>query len=117
MRPANDTEIYLHVLPVDFRKSINGLAAIVEKDLQLDLFKPSSFVFCNRQRDKVKLLYWDKNGFCLWYKRLEKHKFKWPRNNDNDCLHLSGEQINWLLDGFDIFTHPPHELLKYNSIS
>lgn len=58
--------------PVDFRKSINGLAALVE----LDIFNPVLFVFLNRPRSQVKVLYWERNGFCLWLKRLEAERFK-----------------------------------------
>jgi len=70
--------VYLYRDPVDMRKSIDGLAAIVECEIEQSPFESSLFVFCNRQRDKVKLLYWERNGFVLWYKRLEKQRFKWP---------------------------------------
>ena len=62
--------IYLHRDVVDFRKSINGLMVIVEQEMQLSPFAPALFVFCNRNRDRLKVLYWDQTGFCLWYKRL-----------------------------------------------
>nr|WP_248298791.1 IS66 family insertion sequence element accessory protein TnpB [Vibrio parahaemolyticus] len=74
-------EIYLYRESVDFRKSINGLAAIIENDTDLPLGSGALFLFTNKQRDKVKVLYWDKTGFALWYKRLEKAKYKW--------LHIS----------------------------
>ena len=61
--------IYLYKQPVDFRKSINGLSAIVEAEMDRSPFSGAVFVFCNRRRDKVRALYWDKTGFCLWYKR------------------------------------------------
>jgi len=63
----------LHRKPVDFRKSINGLTTIVEQEMDSDVFSGQVFVFCNKSRDKLKVLYWDKTGFALWYKRLEKH--------------------------------------------
>lgn len=69
--------IYLCVDAVDFRKSINELAALVEAELELSVFNGALFVFCNKSRDKLKLLYWDKTGFALWYKRLDKNRFKW----------------------------------------
>jgi hypothetical protein len=72
----NKTAIYLHVDPVDFRKSINGLSLIVEDEMALSSISGSLFVFCNKKRDKLKALYWDESGFALWYKRLEKEKFK-----------------------------------------
>jgi len=71
--------VYLCVDAVDFRKSINGLAALVEAELELPALSGALFVFCNKGRDKLKLLYWDSTGFALWYKRLDKDKFKWPK--------------------------------------
>jgi transposase len=67
VEPAN---IYLYMDIVDFRKSINGLIVVVEQDMNLNPFRDALFVFCNKKRDKVKILYWDKTGFALWYKRL-----------------------------------------------
>ena len=61
----------------DMRKSINGLSVLVD-EYDLDPFSGNLFAFCNRRRDKLKILYWDYNGFCLWYKRLEQHCFRWP---------------------------------------
>ena len=69
-------DIYLYRESVDFRKSINGLAAIIENDKDLPLGSGALFLFTNKQRDKIKVLYWDKTGFALWYKRLEKAKIK-----------------------------------------
>ena len=71
---------------VDFRKSINGLAAIIESDTDLPLGSGALFLFTNKQRDKIKVLYWDKTGFALWYKRLEKAKYKWPQKSKTKCL-------------------------------
>ena len=75
MRPAEDVEVYLCREVVDFRKSINGLSILVEEQLGLSPFGPQLFVFCNRKRDKLKILYWERSGFVLWYKRLEKQRF------------------------------------------
>lgn len=78
-------EIYLYRESVDFRKSINGLAAIIESDTDLPLGSGALFLFTNKQRDKIKVLYWDKTGFALWYKRLEKAKYKralLPKSNE-----------------------------------
>jgi transposase len=63
-------EVFLHRDVVDFRKSINGLAGIVEDELEHDAYTGALFVFCNKAKDKLKILYWDKTGFALWYKRL-----------------------------------------------
>lgn len=99
--------IYVHRAPVDFRKSINGLSVLVQEAMALDAFSGSLFVFGCRARNKIKILYWDKTGFCLWYKRLEKDKFKWPKQGDA-ILSLSPEQFDWLLRGLDISKLTPH---------
>ncbi len=103
--------IYLHRDSVDFRKSINGLSLLVEQEMGLDLYAQAMFVFCNKGRDKLKILYWDKTGFALWYKRLEKQKFKWPKQGDN-TINLSAQQLDWLLTGFDVVGH---QTLHYKS--
>jgi transposase len=107
--------VYLHRDSVDFRKSIDGLSLIVEQAMGLSVFDSSLFVFCNKRRDKIKILYWDRSGFCLWYKRLEKEKFKWPRKNDHNVISLTEEQFHWLLRGFDINQIKPHKKLIYCS--
>ena len=71
--------VYLHRQPVDFRKSINGLVKVVEQAMGRSPMDEALFVFGARGRDKIKVLYWDRTGFCLWYKRLEKDRFAWPR--------------------------------------
>lgn len=108
--PVDQILVYLE--PVDMRKSIDGLAAIVELELELSPFSPALFVFCNRGRDKVKLLYWERNGFVLWYKRLEKQRFRWPSQLSN----LTSEQLSWLLGGLDIEAMQPHSALKFNGV-
>ena len=97
--------IYLYRDVVDFRKSINGLALVVEQELERSAFEPALFLFCNRARDKLKILHWDHTGFGLWYKRLEKARFKWPRNHQNAELELDPQQLDWLLKGYDIIGH------------
>jgi len=109
MVPGN-TRVYLSVGPTDMRKSINGLSILVEDCLKLDPFSGHLFVFCNRRRNIIKILYWDKNGFCLWHKRLEKDRFKWPRNEE-EVLLISRRELGWLMAGLDITT--AHHRLKY----
>lgn len=108
--------VYLHRAPVDFRKQINGLALIVQESMALDPMQTSLFVFTNRRGTQIKALWWDKTGFCLWIKRLEKDRFKWPFSHDSDVLKLNGEQLNYLLQGFDIFLIPPHQRLIYGAV-
>lgn len=117
MRPANTLPVvYLCREAVDFRKGINGLAILVEATLAQDPFSESLFVFCNRKRDKIKILYWERNGFCLWQKRLERARFHWPRQHRGDVITLTGQQLNWLLDGYDISRLEPHKKLHYRSV-
>lgn len=95
--------VYLHRDFVDFRKAINGLAAMVEDELPL--MSGALFVFCNKGRDKLKILYWDKTGFALWHKRLEKDKFKWPTQLPDVHIELNEAHLHWLLSGFDVAGH------------
>jgi len=78
------TDVKVYVVPgvTDMRKAIDGLSVIVEEGLELDPFSGHLFCFCNRHRDMVKVLYWDRNGFCIWQKRLERGRFEWPRDED-----------------------------------
>jgi len=103
-------EVYLHRQFVDFRKSINGLAALVESELELPIISGALFVFCNKNRDKLKLLYWDKTGFALWYKRLDKDKFKWPSKLSSATMNLTEQQLHWLLSGYDVIGHQPMDV-------
>lgn len=111
----NTAAVYLHRDPVDFRQSINGLSVLVTEAMELDVFSSAIFVFGNRSRNKVKILYWDKTGFCLWYKRLEKNKFKWPRKGEA-VLNLSAEQFDWLLRGLDIEKLIPHSEQSFSFV-
>ncbi|AHK15537.1 transposase [Thalassolituus oleivorans R6-15] len=117
LRPSASVQVYLYAGAVDMRKSINGLSALIEQELELNPMINALFVFCNRNRDKVKLLYWERNGFVLWYKRLEKQRFKWLKPTDTASLCIDGYQLNLLLDGLDIFNNKPHETLFYSAIN
>lgn len=108
--------VYLHREPVDFRKGVNGLAAIVEGAMGRSPFSGAVFLFCNRSRDKLKLLYWDATGFALWYKRLEEAKFHWPRRAAESVLELSEDQLQWLLSGYDITRMQPHARVQYSRV-
>lgn len=116
MMHFSEAPVYLHREPVDFRKAINGLSLIVETAMAHSIFDGGLFVFCNKKRDKLKVLYWDTTGFCLWHKRLEQDKFMWPRKHDNEVIHWNKEQLDWLLRGFNVAQIKPHKALKYNAI-
>lgn len=115
LRPAHTAQVYLYAEPVDMRKSIDGLSILVEQEMALSPLDEALFVFCNRSRDKIKLLCWEKNGFIVWYKRLEKQRFRWPKAGET--LSLTGQELNWLLDGFDIFNNQPHSRLHIDSVN
>lgn len=82
------------------RKSIDALAAEVTYVVQQDPFSRQVFVFCSRDRSRLKILFWDLNGFWLFYKRLERGRFRWPSTNQPVCI--TRRQLTWLLDGLPI---------------
>ena len=117
LRPGLEVgKVYLCRQHVDMRKSINGLSMLVETVLAKDPFSGHLFVFCNKRRDKLKMLYWEVNGFVLWYKRLEKQRFKWPKNIEDETVTLTGKELNWLLDGYDISLLKPHKKLHFSTV-
>lgn len=83
---------------MDFRKSIDGLAALVELDIKVAVFDPVLFVFLNKARNRIKVLYWERNGFCLWLKRLEAKRFKTTHELTYDVIVLTVQELHWLLD-------------------
>jgi transposase len=118
LRPDRDVErVYLHRAPVDMRRQIDGLSILAKDVMELDPMSGAMFVFINRRRNKLKILLWEKNGFVVWYKRLEQHRFHWPRRSTETVLTLTGEQLNWLLDGYDVWRMKPHEALRFSVFS
>lgn len=93
--------VYLAAGATDLRKSIDGLAVIVQENFRLDPFSRHLFVFCNRKKDKIKVLEWGGDGFWLHYKRLEKGYFQWP-DGDSQSLAVSQREFRWLLDGLPL---------------
>lgn len=90
--------VWLYKNRVDMRKSINGLSIIVASHMNKNPSSGEIFLFANKGSNKIKILYWDRNGFCLWYKKLETGNFKVPKDEDK----ITYEQLRWLLDGLDI---------------
>jgi transposase len=99
MLSFHNKTVYLCCGHTDMRKSINGLAELVKSSFNLDRFAAAVFVFCNRNRDRVKILEWDTDGFWLYFKRLEKGRFRWPKAGDEPTMVLSGEELSVLLSG------------------
>ena len=127
-----DITIYLAQEPVDFRLGINGLSTMVEATLRFDPFSRNLFCFTNKRRNQIKVLYWQRSGFCLWLKRLEEEKFKWPMHlvalesatvlerasgtTRPPVVMLTEDQFLWLLEGLDLKQLKPHRALEYRSV-
>jgi len=99
MLKIENQHVHLACGVTDMRKSINGLMLIVQESFQLDPFGSSLFVFCNRKRDRLKILEWGGDGFWLHFKRLEKGHFKWPAAGEEATMALTGEELSYLLGG------------------
>jgi transposase len=106
--------IYVRPGVTDMRKAINGLSVIVAEEMAHDPLSGNLFLFCNRYRRIMKCLYWDRNGFCLWQKRLERDRFPWPQTSEA-AREISGEQLGMLLDGIDFWR--AHRKLSYSRVS
>ena len=100
--------VYLAYGSTDMRRSIDGLAAIVQQCFSLDPFSSNLYVFCNKNRTMIKILHWDHNGFWLYFRRLEKGTFKWPRDSAKDTILVGNRELNWLLTGLSIEQNQAH---------
>jgi transposase len=96
--------IYICRKPVDMRKSINGLSVIVDQEMKLDLRQRFLFIFINKRRTHMKMLYFDKSGFALWLKRLEESRFPWAKKLEQDVIEMSFEDLELLLEGVNVWT-------------
>lgn len=119
-------KVYLAAGSTDMRKSINGLAAIVQEYFRLDPFSSNLFVFCNKTRNKLKILHWQHNGFWLHYRRLEKGVFRWPKESceaggavricNDSPLILTSRELQWLLDGLSIEQKQAHKKVAASAV-
>jgi transposase len=100
MLPSFNGDIWFYPKPIDFRKQIDGIVLLIADQLKLNPISGQLFLFRNRQANKIKMLWWDSNGFWLCYKRLEKGNLKFPKISDQ-ALELTRDQLNWLLSGLD----------------
>ena len=112
---SSGIRVYLAIGNTDMRKAINGLSILVESRFLLDPFSGNLFVFTNRRRNIFKVLYWDRNGFCLWQKRLEKHRFRWPESCDT-VVEIEGRELSWLLEGLDPRSVRGHDRLQFSAL-
>ena len=106
-------QFYLKPGITDLRKAINGLSILVQNEMKQSPFAQCLFLFCNRNRKNLKIVYWDKNGFCLWQKKIEKQKFPWPKTNQ-EALEITYRQLEMLLSGIDFFQ--AHQELSFSRV-
>ena len=98
--PTGAVRVMMATKPVDFRKGAEGLAALVREQMQADPFSGAVYVFRAKRADRVKLVFWDGTGVCLYAKRLEDGAFRWPNVQDG-VMHLTAAQLSALLEGLD----------------
>src|SRR5882762_757741 len=111
MRPDANVAVFVCVTPVDMRKQAATLALIVEQTLRRNIFEPGLYVFSNERRDRIKIVYWDRNGLCLWSKRLEgRDRFIFPRHIEGETVTIYGAQLAELLEGFDVWRQGHREI-------
>ena len=108
-------QIYFYRPYIDFRNGIHGLCALVQDELKMDLFSKNLYIFSNRQRNKLKALYWDQTGFALWIKYLLEDKYKWPVHFEEDVIKVNIKNLENFLIGFDPFQIPFKEK-KYTKV-
>ena len=99
--------IFLYRLPTDMRKSFSGLVALTESALRQYPLSGSLFVFVNRRRDRIKVLYWGQTGFCIWYQQLQKGTYQLPVQDaldERDTVEVTRSQLSLILDGIDLFS-------------
>lgn len=103
--------VYIACGYTDLRRGIDGLAAMVQQQFNLDPFTNTLFLFCGRRRDRIKALYWEGNGFVLLYKRLESGSFQWPRS-EREARSLTPQQYRWLMEGLSVDQPKAHRPVK-----
>lgn len=113
---GSEQKVYLACGSTDMRKSIDGLAALVQQRFELDPFSPCLFVFCNRQRDKLKILQWEQNGFWVHYRRLERGRFQWPEDASAKTVAIDRRALRWLLDGLSLTQRQAHKKVSVRAV-
>ena len=95
-----DVSVYVSLQPIDMRKAIDGLLVLIVDHLKSNPQSGSLYLFVNRDRKKIKGVYWDRNGFVMLYKRLEKGRFQFPNFDNLTSLAIGRQELHWLLAGF-----------------
>ena len=116
--PSEFDGVFIHRDPVDMRRGINGLCDIVFASEMGDLASGRNlFVFCGKRRHAIKILYFDRSGFCLWQKKLETDLFPWPKKMPDAVMKLTPEQLTWLLTGFNPWKMKPFAERNFETLS
>jgi transposase len=115
--PQSFKNVFIHRDPIDMRNAINGLSEIVQQACMGNLMEPHLFVFTGKRRHLIKILYFDKSGFCLWQKRLEVDKFPWPKKSTDTVVTITPDQLSWLLEGYDVWKMKPFSKLHFEKVS
>lgn len=108
-------KVFVATDAADMRKSIDALSALVTDVLSKNPFTGHLFVFCNKRGDKIKILYWDRNGFCLWYKRLERGIFRLPKMQSKVFM-IAPNELNLLLEGVDLIDRKRLSAVEFNAV-
>jgi transposase len=106
-------KIFVRPGATDMRKQINGLSVIVQMEMKQNALNGSLYLFSGKNRKHLKILYWDKSGFCLWMKKLEVDRFPWPKDT-RQAFEITGEELKMLLSGIDFFH--AHKELCYTTV-
>jgi transposase len=109
----SEYQFYLKPGITDLRKAINGLSVLIQNEMKISPFSKCLFLFCNRTKKNLKIIYWDRNGFCLWQKKLEKQQFPWPKT-EREAMEITYQELNMLLSGIDFFK--AHQELPYSRV-
>jgi transposase len=112
---VEEARVFVRPGATDMRKQINGLALIAEQAMEANVFEPSLFLFCNGERRILKALYWDRTGFCLWQKSLQKARYPWPRSSEQARMEIDAAKLRMLLEGIDFWS--AHKPLSYQRVS
>jgi transposase len=106
IRAAINVQVFVCVQPTDMRKSFDGLSGMIRQILEQDPLSGALFLFRNRGRDRLKILYWDRDGLAIWYKRLERGSFQFPTDltssSEVASCQITSEELSLLLDGIDL---------------
>jgi transposase len=116
---SHQLRIFLCTEPADMRKNINGLSGLVRKSMTLDPLSGHLFVFRNQRGDRLKALYWDSDGFAIWYKMLQRGTFRFPdlKNYSSAGLEIDHSTLRLILDGIDLSTIRRQQRYKINAQS